>query len=94
MVNTKVDLCSITLDNPIIPASGTFGFGHEFANLYDMGNQVESICEDKDVYVVGASGNGKYGIAITYYCENDNVGAKKIVLDIEGYDATRLNIIL
>ena len=29
MVNTKVDLCSITLDNPIIPASGTFGFGAE-----------------------------------------------------------------
>ena len=36
MVNTKVDLCSITLDNPIIPASGTFGFGYEFANLYDI----------------------------------------------------------
>lgn len=36
MVNTKVDLCGITLDNPVIPASGTFGFGYEFADLYDI----------------------------------------------------------
>lgn len=32
----KVDLCGIELDNPIIPASGTFGFGYEFAELYDI----------------------------------------------------------
>ncbi|MBQ2811950.1 MAG: dihydroorotate dehydrogenase [Clostridia bacterium] len=36
MVNTKVELCNITLDNPVIPASGTFGFGYEFAELYDI----------------------------------------------------------
>ena len=36
MVNTKVDLLGITLDNPIIPASGTFGYGYEFAELYDI----------------------------------------------------------
>lgn len=36
MVNTKVDLCGIALDNPVIPASGTFGFGYEFAELYDI----------------------------------------------------------
>lgn len=36
MVNTKVNLCGIELDNPIIPASGTFGFGYEFASLYDI----------------------------------------------------------
>ena len=38
MVNErlKVDLCGITLDNPIIPASGTFGYGYEFAELYDI----------------------------------------------------------
>ena len=36
MVNTAVDLCGIRLDNPIIPASGTFGFGQEFAKLYDI----------------------------------------------------------
>ena len=36
MVNTKVMLCGIELDNPVIPASGTFGFGSEFAELYDI----------------------------------------------------------
>ena len=36
MVNTKVNLCGIEMDNPIIPASGTFGFGYEFAELYDI----------------------------------------------------------
>ena len=36
MVNTKVKLCGIELDNPIIPASGTYGFGYEFAELYDI----------------------------------------------------------
>ena len=36
MVNTKVKLCGVEMDNPIIPASGTFGFGYEFAELYDI----------------------------------------------------------
>ncbi len=36
MVNTKVKLCGIEIDNPIIPASGTFGYGREFAELYDI----------------------------------------------------------
>lgn len=36
MVSTAVSLCGIELDNPVIPASGTFGYGHEFAELYDI----------------------------------------------------------
>lgn len=36
MADTRVDLCGLTLDNPVIPASGTFGFGREFAPLYDL----------------------------------------------------------
>ena len=36
MVNTKVTLCGIEMDNPLIPASGTFGFGYEFAEIYDI----------------------------------------------------------
>ena len=36
MVNTQVTLSGITLDNPVIPASGTFGYGREFARLYDI----------------------------------------------------------
>ena len=36
MGKMNVNLCGIELDNPIIPASGTFGFGYEFAELYDI----------------------------------------------------------
>ena len=36
MVNTKINLCGIEIDNPIIPASGTFGYGKEFNELYDI----------------------------------------------------------
>ena len=36
MVNTAVTLCGIELANPVIPASGTFGYGYEFADLYDI----------------------------------------------------------
>ena len=36
MVDTKVTLSGIQLDNPIIPASGTFGFGYEFNEIYDI----------------------------------------------------------
>ena len=33
---TDVNLCGIRLDNPVIPASGTFGYGYEFADVYDL----------------------------------------------------------
>ncbi len=36
MGRLSVDLCGIRLDNPVIPASGTFGYGYEFAELYDI----------------------------------------------------------
>ena len=36
MVDLKVNLAGIEMDNPIIPASGTFGYGYEFAELYDI----------------------------------------------------------
>ena len=36
MAGLSVNLCGIPLDNPVIPASGTFGFGYEFAQLYDI----------------------------------------------------------
>ena len=36
MGRLSVDLCGIGLDNPLIPASGTFGYGYEFAELYDI----------------------------------------------------------
>ena len=36
MVDTRVTLSGIELENPVIPASGTFGYGQEFAELYDI----------------------------------------------------------
>ena len=36
MGRLNVDLCGITIDNPVIPASGTFGYGYEFAEIYDI----------------------------------------------------------
>ena len=36
MVDISTELCGIKLSNPVIPASGTFGFGYEFAELYDI----------------------------------------------------------
>lgn len=36
MGEIKIELCGIELDNPIIPASGTFGYGYEYAELYDI----------------------------------------------------------
>ena len=36
MGKLSVNLCGIEMDNPIIPASGTFGYGYEFAELYDI----------------------------------------------------------
>lgn len=36
MVDMRVELCGIELDNPVMAASGTFGYGYEFAELYDI----------------------------------------------------------
>ena len=36
MGRLSVDLCGIEIENPVIPASGTFGFGYEFAEIYDI----------------------------------------------------------
>lgn len=36
MGRTRVELCGIALDNPVIPASGTFGYGYEYAEHYDI----------------------------------------------------------
>lgn len=36
MVDLSVDFCDLKMDNPIVPASGTFGFGNEFKDFYDI----------------------------------------------------------
>ena len=37
MANLSVNICGVQLKNPVIAASGTFGFGREFHELYDIG---------------------------------------------------------
>lgn len=54
MGKMSVNLCGLELDNPIIPASGTFGYGHEFAQLYDL-NILGSIS------VKGTTKNPRFG---------------------------------
>ena len=75
------------------PLKGYYPF-YIYANLYEMENQIEAICDDKDIYVVGAKNNDKCGLMVTYYSENDNDGAKKVTLDIDGFDASRLKFYL
>lgn len=36
MVDLSVDLCGMHMDNPVVPASGTFGFGNDFKDFYDI----------------------------------------------------------
>ncbi|NLC72507.1 MAG: dihydroorotate dehydrogenase, partial [Ruminococcaceae bacterium] len=36
MANTSIELCGLSLNNPVIPASGCFGYGHEFASIFDI----------------------------------------------------------
>lgn len=43
MPNTKVDICGILMKNPVIAASGTFGFGQEFNEIYDV-SKLGAIC--------------------------------------------------
>ena len=36
MVDLSVNLAGMQMDNPVVPASGTFGFGKEFKDIYDI----------------------------------------------------------
>lgn len=54
MTDTKVTLSGVTLDNPVIAASGTFGFGYEYARFYDI-NILGSIS------IKGTTGEPRFG---------------------------------
>ena len=62
--------------------------------LNELENQVECFCDDKDIYVIGAKNGDKCGLAITYYTENDNEGAKKIIVKLDGVDVSKLKLYL
>lgn len=75
------------------PIKGYYSF-YTFANLYEMGLQVDTHSDDENVYIVGAKGNGKHGAVVTYYTENDNCGTKDVELEIEGVDPQTLKFYL
>ena len=45
MVSLAVELCGVPLQNPVMPASGTFGFGYEFADLFDLNELGALVCK-------------------------------------------------
>ena len=59
-----------------------------FANLYELGNQMESVSDDEDVYAVCAKKGDNVEIMLTYYAEDDNKYSKIIDIDFGGYDMT------
>ena len=71
-VNTKVTLSGLTLDNPVIPASGTFGFGKEYVDFYDI-NILGSI-SIKGTTVQRRKGNPQPRIAECYAGLINSVG--------------------
>lgn len=75
------------------PLKGYYPF-YIFANLYEMKNQVDACCEDKDIYVVGAKNGDKCGLMVTYYSENDNDGAKTVTVNIDGFDVSKFKFFL
>ena len=79
MVDMKVDLCGITLDNPIIPASGTFGFGKEFADLYDL-DILGSIA------IKGTTPEARYGNPLPRIAECSNGMLNSVGLQNPGID--------
>lgn len=82
MVNTKVTLSGWTIDNPVIPASGTFGYGKEYAELYDI--NILGSFSFKGTTLMPRLGNpqpriadGKVGIINSIGLENP--GAKEVI---------------
>lgn len=77
-------LGNVKLDNPIIPASGTFGYGHEFSQFYDL-NKLGSIA------IKGTTINPRYGNELSRIAETasgmlnavglQNPGIKKVLND-------------
>lgn len=82
MVDTKVRLCSTELDNPVIPASGTFGYGWEFAELYDI-NCLGSIS------FKGTTAEARFGNPTPRIAECDGGMLNSVGLQNPGVEAVR-----
>ncbi len=79
MVSTKVTLSGLTLDNPIIPASGTFGYGYEFAELYDINCLGSFSCK-------GTTKEGRFGNPTPRIAECANGMINSVGLQNPGID--------
>ena len=80
MVNLQVKLAGVSLKNPIIPASGTFGFGREFAEFYDL-NQLGSIS------FKGTTGDARFGNPQPRIAETPSGMLNAVGLQNPGVDA-------
>jgi dihydroorotate dehydrogenase (NAD+) catalytic subunit len=80
MAGMKTNLCGIALDNPIIPASGTFGYGYEYARFYDI-NQLGSFsCK-------GITSQPRYGNPLPRIAEGNDGMINAVGLQNPGVDA-------
>ena len=80
MVNLHVDLAGVGLKNPVIPASGTFGFGREFAEFYDL-NQLGAIS------FKGTTGQARFGNPQPRIAETPSGMLNAVGLQNPGVDA-------
>ena len=65
-----------------------------FSKLYARKNQMLSSSDDTDVYVVASKDENGIGALITYYAEDDNKGAKRVTIDVSGYDMSNAKMYL
>ena len=84
MVNTEAELSGLKLKNPVIPASGTFGFGAEFAALYDL-NILGSIS------IKGTTREPRFGNPTPRIAEAPNGMLNSVGLQNPGVDAVCAN---
>lgn len=80
MVNTNVSLCGVELTNPVVPASGTFGFGYEFNDIYDI-NILGAIS------IKGTTKEARFGNALPRIAECTSGLINSIGLQNPGIDA-------
>ncbi|MBQ9743896.1 MAG: hypothetical protein IJW19_02105 [Clostridia bacterium] len=57
-----------------------------YSNLKELGAEVESISDDKDIYTVASFDGNKAGVMLTYYTENDDLSSRGITIEAEGFD--------
>ena len=65
-----------------------------FANLYELGTQVENTTDDENLYVVAARNGEKVAAMVTYYAENDNENSKIVEINVDGYDMSNAKLYL